>query len=75
MLLLNNRNRVGGAESMLDNTVMLDIWLQSLQVLCDLEGAKAENAFRESRGLAQAYGEEHFEQLCRHLQTLRKGLS
>lgn len=60
---------------MLDTTVMLDIWLQSLQVLCDLEGAKAANAYRERRGEAQAYDELYFEQLGRHLQTLRKGLA
>jgi len=59
---------------MLDNTVMLDTWLQSLQVLCDLEGAKAENAFRERHDEAPAYGNEYFGQLHGWLENLRGNL-
>ncbi len=71
MLLFDERNRVGYAESMLDNFVLMDTWLQSLQVLCGLEGAKAENAFRERRGEAQAYDELYFEALHGQLEFLR----
>jgi hypothetical protein len=45
-----------------------------LQVLCDLEGAKAENAFRESCGQAQAYGEDHFACLRIQLEMARKNI-
>jgi hypothetical protein len=59
---------------MLNNTVMLDTWLQSLQVLCDLEGAKADNMLRERHGEAPAYGPIYFSQLSDLLQTLRGNL-
>ena len=53
---------------------LLDTWLMGLQVLCDLEGAKAENAFRESCGQAQAYGEDHFACLRIQLEMARKNI-
>lgn len=54
--------------------ILLDTLLQSLQVLCDLEGAKAENAFRESCGKAPAYDEDHFACLLIQLEMARKNI-
>ena len=54
--------------------ILLDTWLQSLQILCDLEGAKAENAFRESCGQAQAYGEAYFAGLRIQLKMAREAI-
>ena len=59
---------------MLNEFVMMDTWLQSLQVLCDLEGAKAENAMREHRGEAPAYMNDYFGQLHDWLENLRGNL-
>jgi hypothetical protein len=59
---------------MLNEFVMMDTWLQSLQVLCDLEGAKAENAIREHRGEVPAYDEVYFASLHGMLENLRGNL-
>lgn len=59
---------------MLNEFVMMDTWLESLQVLCDLEGAKAANACRERLGQAQAYDEAYFERLTGHLEHLRSNI-
>jgi hypothetical protein len=54
--------------------LLLDTWLQGLQVLCDLEGAKAENAFRESCGKAPAYAEDYFACLRHQLDIVRSNI-
>lgn len=60
---------------MLDNFVMMDTWLQSLQVMCQLEEAKIANYIRDRRGEAPAYSEEHFAGLDGWLETLRERIS
>ena len=45
---------------------MLDDWhirilIQSQALMLEVEGMKAENEHRKDQGLAQAYGEEHFQ--------------
>lgn len=44
--------------------------VEAFAVNAEVEAMKAENASREDRGLAQAYGEEAFMAACRNLSDI-----
>jgi hypothetical protein len=56
----------------MDEFQLLDTLIQLEQVRIECEAMKAENAARERRGDAQAYGEDAFMKLCGCLESLRE---